>query len=236
VVGMEALLRWQHPTRGLLSPVDFLDVAEGPLLVVPVGDWVLQTAVAQAMAWHEALGRPGPRMWVNISCDQLGRRHLPQLVDAVLSRTGLPPDGLGVEVTERQLARRVDDVAGDLGALRETGVALAVDDFGTGYASLDYLRRFRFDEIKIDRSFVSGVDQDRTDRAVTSSIIALGRSMGLTVVAEGVETVDQHHRLQQLGCAVGQGYLFQRPAAAEAISELLLVGAGQSESRRADLR
>ena len=221
VVGVEALLRWQHPDRGLLPPSEFLDVAEGPHLVTPVGDWVLEAAVTQAARWQERLGPKAPVMWVNISCDQLGRQHLTRVVDRLLTTTGLAPERLGIEVTERQLARRADDVAGDLTALRDLGVALAVDDFGTGYASLDYLRRFSFDEIKIDRSFVSGLDRDRTDTAVTSSIIALGRSLGLTVVAEGVETQAQYDCLHQLGCAVSQGYLLHRPAAVEAIDDLL---------------
>ena len=218
VVGVEALLRWQHPARGLLPPAEFLDAAEGPLLVAPIGDWVLETAVAQAVSWKQTLGGQAPPVWVNISCEQLGRQHLTGVVERVLSESGLPPAKLGLEVTERQLARRADDVATDLVDLRGLGIALAVDDFGTGYASLDYLRRFSFDEIKIDRSFVSGLNLDRTDTAVTESIIALGRSLGITVVAEGVETRAQHDRLRELGCAVTQGYLLHRPAPAESIS------------------
>ena len=221
VVAVEALLRWQHPSRGMLPPSEFLDVAEGPHLVLPIGDWVIETAVAQAVSWQKALGDQAPAIWVNISCDQLGRQHLVGVVERLLSQTGLPPGSLGMEVTERQLAMRIDDVAADLIALRGLGVALSVDDFGTGYASLDYLRRFNFDEIKIDRSFVSGL-QDKTNKAVTSSIIALGRSLGLAVVAEGVETQAQYDRLKQLGCAVSQGYLLHRPAPPHIISDLLL--------------
>jgi EAL domain-containing protein (putative c-di-GMP-specific phosphodiesterase class I) len=221
IVGVEALLRWQHPQRGLLPPVEFLEVAEGPHLVVPIGDWVIGTAVAQAARWHRTLGAQAPVMWVNISCDQLGHQHLAGLVESLLVRTGLPAARLGIEVTERQLAVRVDDVASELAALRGLGVGLAVDDFGTGYASLDYLRRFSFDEIKIDRSFVAGVDQDPTDTAVTSSLVALGRALDLTVVAEGVETRTQHDCLRRLGCSVVQGYLLQRPAAADVVDRVL---------------
>jgi EAL domain-containing protein (putative c-di-GMP-specific phosphodiesterase class I) len=220
IVGVEALIRWQHPTRGLLLPADFLSVAEGVHLVTPVGDWVLETAVSQAAEWHHSLGGHAPVMWVNISCDQLGRQHLAGLVGELLSRVGLAPSQLGIELTERQLARRVDDVAADLLGLRELGVSLAVDDFGTGYASLDYLRRFAFDEIKIDRSFVSGL-HDRTNTAVTTSIIALARSLNLTVVAEGIETQSQHNRLRMLGCAIGQGYFLQQPAPSEIIHDVL---------------
>jgi EAL domain-containing protein (putative c-di-GMP-specific phosphodiesterase class I) len=220
VVGVEALLRWQHPARGLLPPSEFLEVAEGPHLVMPIGDWVIEAAVAQAARWQHAFGDRAPTMWVNISCDQLGRRHLVEVVERLLSQAGLARGSLGLEVTERQLARRIDDVTADLTALRDLDVGLAVDDFGTGYASLDYLRRFTFDEIKIDRSFVSGV-QDRTNMAVTSSIVALGRSLDITVVAEGVETQAQYDRLKALGCTWSQGYLLHRPAPADTISDLL---------------
>lgn len=221
VVGLEALLRWQHPTRGLLPPSEFLDVAEGPHLVTPVGDWVLGTAVTQAALWQRAFGERTPVMWVNISCDQLGRQHLTHVVDGLLFQTGLDPGRLGIEVTERQLAQQTDAVRDDLTALRNRGIALAVDDFGTGYGSLAYLRRFTFDEIKIDGSFVSGLDHDRTDTAVTTSIIALGQSLGMIVVAEGVETQAQCDCLHQLGCTVAQGYLLNRPAAPETIDDLL---------------
>ncbi len=222
VVGVEALLRWAHPQRGLLPPSEFLDVAEGPQLVTPVGDWVIEGAVKQAANWHRSLADRAPVMWVNISCEQLGRRqHLIRLVESLLWQEGLPAEKLGIEVTERQLATRVDDVAADLKALRGLGVGLAVDDFGTGYASLDYLRRFTFDEIKIDRSFIAGLDVDPTDTAVTSSIVALGHSLNLSVVAEGVETQAQLDRLRELGCSVTQGYLHQRPAPPEVIDELL---------------
>jgi EAL domain-containing protein (putative c-di-GMP-specific phosphodiesterase class I) len=221
IVAVEALLRWQHPTRGLLAPAEFLDIAEGPTLVTPIGDWVVETAVSQASAWQRTMGERTPVMWVNISCDQLGNQHLPDVIDLALSGTGLAPGSLGLEVTERQIVGRADDVAVDLLRLRGLGVAMAVDDFGTGFASLDYLRRFTFDEIKIDRSFISGLGLDRTDTAVTSSIIALGRSLDLTVVAEGVETRAQFERLQELGCEVSQGYLHHRPATGKVISELL---------------
>ena len=224
VTAVEALLRWQHPSRGLLAPAYFLGVVEShPDLVTPVGDWVLATAVAQTAAWHRELGDRAPKMWVNISCDQLVEHqgHLPALVDRLLSEAALAPDALGLEVTERQLIRRVDDAASDLATLRDLGVSLAVDDFGTGYASLDYLRRFIFDEIKIDKAFVAGLGQDRTDTAVTASIVALGRSLDLNVVAEGIETQDQYDHLQGLGCAMGQGYLMHRPAPADAVGRVL---------------
>ena len=236
IVGLEALLRWQHPTRGLLGPAEFLDVSEGRRLMIPIGDWVLATASRQASHWQHVFGACAPEMWVNISSQQLGKQHLTGIVEQVLVSTGLAPAKLGLEVTERQLIGSADSVRADLIALRDLGLRLAVDDFGTGFNSLSYLRRFPFDEIKIDQSFISGLGRDRTDTAVTSSVIALGRSLELTVVAEGVETEDQYHRLQDLGCDLAQGYLLKRPAPAETI-DLLLAGAGgivdsQSAGRR----
>jgi len=221
MTAVEALLRWHHPTRGLLPPSEFLDVAEGPHLVLPVGDWVVHAAVTQALEWERCVGESAPKIWINICCDQLGRHHLPGVVEDAIETASLAPARLGLEITERQLARRADAVASDLNALRTLGVGLAVDDFGTGYASLDYLRMCTFDEIKIDRSFVAGLDRDRTDTAVISSIIALGSSLDLTVVAEGVETWRQYHRLQEMGCTVSQGYLHHRPAPAATVTTLL---------------
>jgi EAL domain-containing protein (putative c-di-GMP-specific phosphodiesterase class I) len=219
---VEALLRWQHPTRGLLPPAEFLHIAEShPDLVDPVGDWVLATAVSQAQAWQQ-LGNGAPKIWVNISCEQLGNDHLAGFVEQILATAGLAPTVLGLEVTERQLIRQPDAAVADLAALRDLGVSLAVDDFGTGYASLDYLRRFTFDEIKIDRSFVSGLGSDRTDTAVTSAIIALGQSLDMHVVAEGIEVQAQYDQLKRLGCDMGQGYLMQRPAPPETITAALL--------------
>jgi len=220
IVAVEALLRWQHPSRGLLPPSEFLAVAEGPHLVVPVGDWVVATAVAQAAEWHHALGDRAPVVWVNVSCNQLGSRHLIAVVDELLAEFDLPPALLGLEITERQLATRIDDVAADLVALRDLGVALAVDDFGTGYSSLDYLRRFDFDEIKIDGSFVSGLEE-RTDRAIAASIVALGRTLDLTVVAEGVETDSQFDQIRDLGCHVSQGFLHHHPAPPDRLTDVL---------------
>jgi EAL domain-containing protein (putative c-di-GMP-specific phosphodiesterase class I) len=181
---------------------------------------VLKAAVEQAAQWQRNLGERAPRMWVNISCDQLGRHHLVGFVERLIEEHRLQPGRLGVEVTERQLARRMDDVESDLNELRDLQVAMAVDDFGTGYASLDYLRRFTFDEIKIDRSFVAGLPA-RINTAVISSIITLAASLDMSVVAEGVETEEQKDALQALGCGFSQGYLFHRPAPAETLTALL---------------
>ncbi|WP_133241244.1 putative bifunctional diguanylate cyclase/phosphodiesterase [Nocardioides gansuensis] len=220
VVAVEALLRWQHPTRGTLPPAEFLDVAEGPHLIAPIGDWVMRTAVEQAAQWQRVLGEGAPRMWVNVSCNQFGGHRLVRVLERLLEEHRLQPGSLGVEVTERQLARHIDDVGSDLNGLRDLHVPMAVDDFGTGYASLDYLRRFPFDEIKIDRSFVAGLPVP-INTAIISSIITLGTSLGMTVVAEGVETAEQRDILTALGCGFSQGYLFHRPAPAEALTALL---------------
>lgn len=224
VVAVEALLRWQHPVRGLLLPGDFLDLSEGRPFVDPIGDWVLGAAIAQAARWRRSAGEHSPRMWVNISCEQLGKRRVAGVVADLLSSSGLAPANLGLEVTERHLIRSLDTVASDMAELRELGVGLAVDDFGTGYASLDYLRKFEFDEIKIDKAFVAGLGHDRTNTAVTASIIALAHVLELDVVAEGVEAQSQHDLLRELGCGKGQGYLMQRPAPADVITPLVLAG------------
>jgi EAL domain-containing protein (putative c-di-GMP-specific phosphodiesterase class I) len=189
--------------------------------MIPIGDWVLAVAAAQAGTWHRTFGDEAPDMWINISGQQLGNRHLNETMEQVLANAGLPPAKLGLEVTERQLIGQAETVRAELIELRDLGVRLAVDDFGTGFASLDYLRRFPFDEIKIDQSFVRGLGTDRTDTAVTSSIIALGRSLELVVVAEGVETTDQYVRLRELSCDLAQGFLMQRPAPSDVIDLLL---------------
>jgi diguanylate cyclase (GGDEF)-like protein/PAS domain S-box-containing protein len=221
IVGMEALLRWQHPSRGLLAPGHFIDVAESLHLMTPIGDWVIATAIAQAAVWYERVGPRLPVVWVNVSSQQLGMGRIVAHMQQTLAKAGVPPTKFGVEITERHLIGEADDVQGDLLALSDLGVRLAVDDFGTGYGSFDYLRRFPFNEIKIDVSFIAGLGRDRTDTALTSSIVALGRSLDLVVVAEGVETQDQYDRLIALACPVAQGYLLQRPASAEAIDLLL---------------
>ncbi|PZS28899.1 MAG: hypothetical protein DLM59_13810 [Pseudonocardiales bacterium] len=225
VVGVEALLRWQHPARGLLTPAEFLDVAEGRRLMIPIGDWVVRTASVQATIWQQAFGDLAPDMWVNISSQQLGKQHLTAVVEQTLAETGLTPGKLGLEVTERQLIGGGEAVRSDLLALQDLGLRLAIDDFGTGFNSLEYLRRFRFDEIKIDRSFISGLGRDRTDTAVTASVIALGGSLDLVVVAEGVETRDQYESLRALGCDLAQGYLLQRPGPPEVIDLVLATAA-----------
>jgi len=223
-VAVEALLRWRHPERGLLGPEEFLDVAESSALIVPVGEWALRTAVFQAMAWYRRFGSRAPSVAVNVSVRQLGHARLHERVAAALAGSGLPPDRLCLELTEREAVAASGAEAADLQAVHATGVRLAVDDFGTGYAGLDYLRRFPVDILKIDQSFVRGLGSDPTDTAIIVSLITLGRALDVVVVAEGVEDETRLAMLRRLECPQGQGRLWSPPVAPEAIEELLLRG------------
>jgi diguanylate cyclase (GGDEF)-like protein len=215
VTSYEALVRWQHPERGLVPPVDFIPLAEDTGLIVPIGAWVLREAARQAVAWSREAGRP-IGMAVNLSPRQLVDDEVVATVAAVLTETGLLPAQLTLEVTESVLVQDVDRVVDRLRALRTLGVRIAIDDFGTGYSSLSYLRRLPADTIKIDRSFVTDLAQDGASRTLVSSIIELARSLQLDVVAEGVEDAAQRTVLQSLQCSHAQGYLFARPQPAHA--------------------
>jgi diguanylate cyclase (GGDEF)-like protein len=216
VHGFEALARWQHPTRGLLGPGEFIQVAEESGLIVPLGAEILAQACAQAVRWRE--NRPGhspPRVAVNVASAQLAHRSFVPTVVAVLADTGLDPDMLWLEITETTIMADTEAAAETLRAIRGLGVHLAIDDFGTGYSSLTYLRRFPVETLKIDRSFVAGIGQDREDEAIVAMVLNLARALDLQVVAEGVETADQLHQLQRLGCGLMQGFYFGRPMPAE---------------------
>jgi diguanylate cyclase (GGDEF)-like protein len=215
VTSYEALLRWQHPERGLVPPGDFVPLAEDTGLIVPIGAWVLREAARQAVAWSAATGRP-IGMAVNLSPRQLADDDVVTTVADVLTETGLPPAQLTLEVTESVLVQDVDRVVDRLRKLRTLGVRIAIDDFGTGYSSLSYLRRLPADTIKIDRSFVIDLAQDGASRTLVSSIIELARSLQLDVVAEGVEDAAQRSVLQSLQCSHAQGFLFARPQPADA--------------------
>lgn len=215
LVGAEALVRWQHPERGLLPPLEFIPLAESTGLVVQLGEWVLREACVQAAAW-QAAGRP-MGIGVNLSPVQLRGGAFPDLVRRVLAETGLLPERLVLEVTESAL---MDDPNAPalLGAISELGVRLALDDFGTGYSSMSYLKRFPVDAIKIDRSFVAGLGRDADDEAIVASIVSLGHTIGKIVVAEGVETVGQLDALRALGTDQGQGYLWSPPVDAAGLA------------------
>jgi diguanylate cyclase (GGDEF)-like protein/PAS domain S-box-containing protein len=212
-VGMEALVRWRHPQRGLVLPGDFIPLAEETGLILPIGCWVLRTACAQAAAWR-AQAPSGLRMAVNLSARQLQRTLLHDQVRQALAESGLPPHALELELTESSVMRDADEALDILQSLHELGVQIAIDDFGTGYSSLAYLKRFPIDRLKIDRSFIGGVESDGDAAAIVEAIIAMAHKLKLRVLAEGVETAGQHAFLQRLGCDEAQGWLFGRPLAA----------------------
>ncbi|MCK8785811.1 EAL domain-containing protein [Roseomonas sp. NAR14] len=221
VTAVEALVRWQHPTRGALPPTEFIPVAEESGLIQPLGRWVLERACTAALRW------PRPyNVAVNLSPAQFRHGRLPEIVAEVLERTGLPAGRLEIEVTEGLLIDDADGALAVIRALKRQGVRIALDDFGTGYSSLGYLRRFPFDKIKIDKSFVQALEADPGARAIVDAILAMGRSLNLQVTAEGVETEQQFRFLQRLACDEAQGFLLGRPMTAERLQELLLANSG----------
>jgi diguanylate cyclase (GGDEF)-like protein/PAS domain S-box-containing protein len=221
ITGFEALVRWEHPERGIMLPGDFIPLAEETGLIVPIGAWVLREACRQASAWRALRGAADLAMSVNLSPGQVAQAGLPGDVATALRESGLPPESLRLEVTESLLLEGVDDVAAQLERLRALRVGLVMDDFGTGYSSLSYLRRFPLDGLKIDRSFVRRVGLRRGDTELVRTIIALAQNLNMSVVAEGVETAAQRDRLLELGCTLGQGFFFAEPLEAAAAGALL---------------
>jgi diguanylate cyclase (GGDEF)-like protein/PAS domain S-box-containing protein len=216
IVGTEALIRWQHPSRGLVFPGDFIDLVEQGDLAVPLGRWVLETSIAQAVAWRSLTPESAPlRMSVNVAPKQLADPEFVGIVTRALHQHGLPPGDLTLEITERTLTAQEPQIVRTMELLERLGIGLAIDDFGTGYAALGYLRRFPVTTLKIDMSFVKGVDKSTDERSLVQAIIRLGETFDLTLVAEGIETPGQRDALRLLGCHQGQGYLFSRglPAA-----------------------
>jgi diguanylate cyclase (GGDEF)-like protein len=222
VVGLEALLRWEHPERGLLAPAEFLALAEETGLIVPIGEWVLAEACRQARRWQtEFLGAENLTMRVNVSPRQLADDKFVDVVREVLDKTGMDAGLLCLEVTESMLVEDPESSAKVLGALKGLGVEIAVDDFGTGYSSLEYLRHFPIDCVKIDRSFVRGLPHSPEDVAIVGAVIELGHALNLSVTAEGVENTKQLGNLQSAGCDTAQGFLFSHPERPEVIDGLL---------------
>jgi predicted signal transduction protein with EAL and GGDEF domain len=220
IVGAEALVRWQHPELGLVSPADFIPLTEETGLIVPIGEWVLRQACAQARAWQDA-GLPPLRVAVNLSARQLRQRDLYDVVTAALQQAGLAPEWLEVELTESLVMHDVNRTIDVLRGLKQMGVTVAVDDFGTGYSSLSYLQRLPIGVIKIDRAFIEHISDNPDDAAIAKAIIALAKSLQLKTVAEGVETGAQADFLRRHGCDVMQGYYFSRPLPADKFIELL---------------
>ncbi|HEV8624960.1 MAG TPA: EAL domain-containing protein [Acidimicrobiia bacterium] len=212
--GAEALLRWQHPTRGVVSPADFIPVAESSGMIVPIGEWVLRQACRDARRWDEIPGGEALSVSVNLSGRQLQTSELPSVVPHALLEAGLAPGRLTLEMTESVLIDRSDEMLALLHELRRIGVRLAIDDFGTGYSSLSYLHRFPVDIVKVDRSFVESLTGEADEISLAESIIRIGQGLRVTTVAEGIEDTTQLEALQRLGCDHGQGYYFARPMSA----------------------
>jgi len=215
VTGAEALIRWQHPTRGLVMPGEFIAVAEDCGMIVPIGNWVLNTACKQLALWASQPAFAHMTIAVNVSAKQFHQHDFVEQVLDALSRHGAQASGLKIEITESMLIANVDDVIVRMEELQHHGVGFAMDDFGTGYSSLTYLKRLPLDVLKIDQSFVRDVLVDTNDAAIANMIVALANSMGLSVIAEGVETVEQMQYLARHGCHAYQGYLFSRPVPVE---------------------
>jgi EAL domain-containing protein (putative c-di-GMP-specific phosphodiesterase class I) len=211
IIGMEALVRWQHRDGNLLPPARFIDIAEETGLIVPIGEWVLHTACVQQRRWLD-LGLP-VRVAVNLSPRQFVHRHFIEAIMKVLDQTQLEPHWLELELTETTVMHNAQRAVAILGELKRMGMRIAIDDFGTGYSSLAYLKRFPINSLKIDRSFVGDVPHDAGNTAITQAIIAMAHSLGLKVTAEGVETAEQVSFLRAHGCEEMQGYYFSRPLA-----------------------
>jgi diguanylate cyclase (GGDEF)-like protein/PAS domain S-box-containing protein len=222
-IGAEALIRWNHPERGLLLPADFLPLAEETGLIIPMGRWVMEQACMQAAAWQSDVCRRRPyRVSVNVSGHQLLSDDAPAMIAEALASSGLDPARLAVEITETVLLGETSAAVKVLTALNALGVRIFLDDFGTGYSSLSYLKRLPFDAVKLDRAFVRGLDESSVDQQIIGAVVQMVRALGMTVVAEGVETEAQRTRLGELGCHVLQGYHFARPMPAEQMSGMLV--------------
>jgi diguanylate cyclase (GGDEF)-like protein/PAS domain S-box-containing protein len=234
VVSVEALVRWMHPVRGLVSPAEFIPVAEESGLIEPIGSWVLNAACAQASLWHDS--RPDSRpigISVNLSARQLFQRDLEASVVGALELTGIEPSSLCLEITESVLLQEPESVHETIRRVASLGVRFTLDDFGTGYSSLAYLARLPIDGLKVDRSFVDALGRDGRSTAITTAIVRMAHALSLEVVAEGIESDDQVRALRALGCDLGQGFHLQRPLSAEDISKLLHVGPPSTTASRA---
>jgi diguanylate cyclase (GGDEF)-like protein/PAS domain S-box-containing protein len=222
IIGAEALVRWQHPTRGLIHPAEFIAIAEETGLIVPIGRWVLQQACRDGRRWQQSNpSYASLSVAVNISARQLQDAQLIHDVASILAECQLDPSTLTLEITESVAMQNTEATIARLGALKALGVRLAIDDFGTGYSSLSYLQRFPIDILKIDRAFVKGIAENEDDAALAHTIVQLARTLRLSTVAEGIETFEQLERLRALGCDHGQGYYFARPMLGEQLEEVL---------------
>jgi EAL domain-containing protein (putative c-di-GMP-specific phosphodiesterase class I) len=222
ITGVEALIRWQHPELGLVPPAQFIAMAEETGLIAPIGEWVLKTACGDAQSWVSQ-GMPAITVAVNLSARQFAGDDLAAAILKVLRETGLDPRLLELEITESTVMHNPDRAAEVLQQLKRLGVRVAIDDFGTGYSSLSYLKRFPISSVKIDRSFVLDLPDDKDDAAITQAVIAMAHSLRLRVIAEGVETVEQYRFLEEHQCDEMQGNYFSKPVDAPSVA-LLLAG------------
>ncbi len=224
VWGVEVLVRWKHPERGLLAPSQFVPVAEETGLIVPVGERVLEEACRQAVEWqrgrtHEA--NPPLVVCVNFSARQLRRQDLAATVQGILNSTGLDGGYLCLDITESLYITALEGSTAALDELKWMGIHISIDDFGMGYSSLSYLKRLPADTLKIDRSFVAGLGEDAEDTAIVQMVIDLAHTLGMRIIAEGVESEEQAEQLKEMGCDLGQGFHFEEPLPTEAASEFL---------------
>ncbi|MGZ8710568.1 MAG: putative bifunctional diguanylate cyclase/phosphodiesterase, partial [Thermoanaerobaculia bacterium] len=230
VVGVEALIRWQHPDRGLLAPAHFISLAEVSGLIVPIGEWVIQTACRQVRQWQKKLDYP-ITVALNLSARQFQHGDLVKQIRTAIIDSGIHPSTLEVEITESSAMQNAENTIFTLRELKDLGVKIAMDDFGTGYSSLNYLKRFPIDTLKLDQSFVRDVMTDARDAAIVGAVIAMAHRLGLKVVGEGVETSAQHEYLRREGCDFVQGYLFSHPKSVDEIEPFLRARRGDVVER-----
>ncbi|MDP1992289.1 MAG: EAL domain-containing protein, partial [Syntrophales bacterium] len=223
VMGMEALIRWKHPNKGLIPPMQFIPLAETSGLIIPIGEFVIRTACTQIKAWQEA-GYKQMNIALNVSSRQFDQQNLIEIINEALQNTMISPQCLELEITESTLMRNPEKSIPTLTELKAMGIQIAIDDFGTGYSSLSYLKRLPLDFLKIDQSFVKSLASDPNDQTIVRATIAMAHSLNLKTIAEGVETEEQLSFLQEHGCDEIQGYLFSRPLPAEEIPGILAKG------------
>jgi len=223
LAGAEALVRWAHPRRGIVLPGEFIPSAEETGLIEPLGTWVLVQSIAEAAAWNRKSESP-LGVSVNLSARQIAGGQLPHLIGTALEVNGLDPRRLCLEITESLLVEEPDEVTTVLKELAALGVRIAIDDFGTGYSSLAYLKRFPVEILKIDQSFIAGIEFEGENRAIVAAIIGLAGSLGLKVVAEGVETAEQLNVLRELGCDIAQGFYISHPVPPDAFEDFVARG------------
>jgi EAL domain-containing protein (putative c-di-GMP-specific phosphodiesterase class I) len=227
LAGFEALIRWQHPERGLVPPIEFIPIAEETGLIHPIGRWILREACLQMAAWNKEV-RPVDRlsMSVNLSGRQLAEPDLVTRVVRILEETGVDPDQLKLEITESAIMADAETATERLAQLRALGIGLSIDDFGTGYSSLSYLHRLPLTALKIDKTFVWAMGASVRETQICHGIVTLAHNLGLGVIAEGIETPEQRQRLRELRCEYGQGFYFAKPLPAERATELVRSGKG----------